>query len=335
MSHGLWWWSVSVFVLAGMACASAQVPQWQQQLDAGMSAFKSGRYTEARTLLQSAYDGTRAPGSGADGTWRARAAYELGSLARTQGDCAASERFQVEARTILETEGGNAALLAMVWNGLGEALLEQGRFDESEKWFALAVPAFERDPAMKNGAYLGRRHLAEIRIMRQDFNGAEQALMTLIVNERREASAPDLPGALGDLGRLYMMDHRWKDAESLLREAMDRDLKLGEHNPALADSQTALATLYRVEGRIERAEPLLRKALKTYEISGDPHAAAVYAQLGWCALAEHKDMTAREFLDKAVDVAAAASMPEGYVSRLRAEAAAVEPAYAESVRPRR
>jgi tetratricopeptide (TPR) repeat protein len=333
MSRTLLGRSVSVFVLIGVGCVSAQLLDWQEQYFAGMRALQEGRYADAHTSLHAAYDRARA--ASADDEWMARTSFGLASLARTQGDCGMAERLQRAAITLLEGRGEPSPLLAMAWNGLGEALLEQARIDEAEPLVTKALRVFESDSRTKEGAFLCRRHLAEIRFMHEDYAGAETLLKALIADERREPAAADLVSALGVLGRTYMIQHRWTESELLLREAMERDLPLGEQSPALADSRVTLATLYRVQGHIERAEPLLRKSIKTYQAIGDPHAAMAYAQLGWCALAERKYMTARDLLQKAVDVAAHASMSEALVSKLRDEVAAIGPSFAQATRSRR
>jgi tetratricopeptide (TPR) repeat protein len=314
--------SVFVFVLIGGASVSAQLTDYQEQYFVGMRAMQQGRYVEAHASLQALYERARTLPS--DDEWKVRAVYGLGSLSRMEGDCRKAEQLQREATTLLEHRGGPPSPIhAFVANGLGEALLEQARYDEAEEAFTHALRIAESDPEMKQVAFLCRRHLAEIQFMRQDFAGAEKLFKKLIADERMEHVYGDLAGVLDVLGRLYLTEHRWREAEPLLREAVERDLQSGEQSPALADSRTTLATLYRVEGHIDRAEPLLRKALKTYETNGDAHAATVYVQLSWCALAEHKYMTARELLQKAVDVAVGGSMSEVFVSRLRDELAAV------------
>lgn len=329
--------SVPVFVLIGVACLSAQVPAalaaYQDQYYAGMRALKDGRYTEARPLLQAAYDGARTPSE--DVMWKGRTAFGLGSLTRSTGNSVLAEKLQREAISLLQSDGEPSPLLGLALNGLGEALLEQAKFDEAEQVTTKALRILEHEPTLKDWAFLCRRHLAESRLMQQDFAGAEKLLTALVADERRETTAPDLPAALSDLGRVYAVQNRWKEAETLLRESVDRNLPLGELSGALADARVTLATLYRVSGHNERALPLLRKALKTYETIGDPHSASVYVQLGWCAFAEHKYMVAHDYLQKAVDVAGEASLSEALVSKLKEELATVGPAFATAGRSRR
>lgn len=324
--------SVSVFALIGAGWAGAEVSGWEELYVAGMRALNEGRYPEAREKMQAAYDRARKPP--ADEPARARTAYGLGAVLRALGDCGSAEQLQREARAILEARGDSSVLLAMVWKCLGETLMEQEKYDDAGLAFqaALRVPA--QEPAMRQCVFLCRRHLAEIQFLRQDIAGAEELLKGVIADARQAPESADLAGALGSLARVYMVEHRFAEAEKLLREAVDRDLPRGEQSLALADSRVTLATLYRVEGRLERAEPLFRRALKTYETSRDPHASMVYLQLGWCALAEHKYMVAREFMQKAVDIAAQAPMPDPIVSKLRDELASVGAVFARSTKSR-
>ena len=316
-------------------------PEWQEQYFAGMHALGEGRFVEADLALQGAYDRARKPP--ADEMWVARTLYGLGSLARTRGDCRTAERLQSEAGTMLEGLGAGvgverrhdrAILLAMVWNELGESLLEQGRLDEAVKLVTKAQGVFEQDATARQWGLLCRRHLAEVQIMRSDLAGAEESLKKLIADERLEPASTELTSALGLLGRLYIIERRFSEAESMLQEAGSRALAHGEKSLSFADTRVAMATLYRVQGRLERAEPLLRKSLKIYEATGDPRAAEAYAELGRCAMTERKFMTAHNLFAKAVDAAAKASMPDIVLSRLRDDLAAAGPTYANAERSR-
>src|SRR5437016_787381 len=167
MSHELPSRSVFVFVLIGGASFSAQLVDYREQYFAGMRAIQQGRYAEARVSLQAVYDHARTPPS--DDDWKARTAFGLGSLSRAEGDCHKAEQLHREATTLLEHRSGPPSpLLALVSNGLGEALLEQTRYDEAEEALTQALRIAESGPEMKQLAFLSRRHLAEIQFMRQD-----------------------------------------------------------------------------------------------------------------------------------------------------------------------
>jgi tetratricopeptide (TPR) repeat protein len=71
-----------------------------------------------------------------------------------------------------------------------------------------------------------------------------------------------------------------------------------------------LATLYRVESKAERAEPLLRKAAKIYSDTGDPRLAGALSEMGLIALRRGKYAIAETNLTQALDMLTKAFDPE-------------------------
>jgi len=70
----------------------------------------------------------------------------------------------------------------------------------------------------------------------------------------------------------------------------------------MADSLLSLGELYRLEHDGARAEPLLKKALRIYETSNDPHQAAALTELGLIALQERKFATAKNWLRQSLNI---------------------------------
>ena len=319
---------LSILALIAAASVSAQLVDWQEQYFAGMRALQEGRYLEARTLLDVAYDRARTPP--VDEIWTARTAFGVGSLAGAEGDAAKATDLLDQARYILERRADSQVLLASVLNGLGEAYLDEARWDDAEQVFSRAAKIFESDAAWKRGAFLSRRHLAEIRFMHEEYDACERLLKPLIAEERQDAGGEDLASALTVLGRVYTVQRRWKDGERAFREAVEIRVHVSEDSAGLADTQLALATLYRSEGHPERAEPLLRKCIKRYETRADPRVVGAYLQLSWCARDDGKYGTAKELLQKAIAIASKASMAEVAMRKLRQELADVAPEYAKT-----
>jgi len=319
----------SVFVFAVIAAGSGGTVDldWQEKYWAGMRGLQEGRYVDARAALQSAYDAAQQ--LPASDPWKARAAFGLGSFALSRGNIAWAERLHNDARIMLEGQGEASPLLAMVWNGLGEIFMEQSRLEEAEDVIGKALSVFGRDPKLSGCAFLSRRRLAEIRVMRQDYAGAEQMLQALLADERQAPAASDveLPATLRIMGHLYIMQNRLAEAEPLLREAMTLQLARNQ-NLAAADTMVTLSGLYRLEGRLERAAPLLRKAVKCYEQAGDPHAVSAYVELARCAAAEKKYLTARNLLQKAIDMARKGPMSDVLIARFEQDLASIMPEFA-------
>jgi tetratricopeptide (TPR) repeat protein len=78
---------------------------------------------------------------------------------------------------------------------------------------------------------------------------------------------------LMDIGNLYDFNGCYKEAEPLLKQALEITRKIyGEYHPQVATSLNDLAELYRKEGRYDEAEPLYKQALEiTRKIYGENH----------------------------------------------------------------
>src|SRR5262249_53112334 len=66
------------------------------------------------------------------------------------------------------------------------------------------------------------------------------------------------------LGELRALQGRYSAAEAILQRVHQTAEQLGESHPGVAASLLSLSNLYRLEGNIARAEPLLRRAFALY-----------------------------------------------------------------------
>ena len=72
-----------------------------------------------------------------------------------------------------------------------------------------------------------------------------------------------------------MQEGRYSTAEPILQQAVEEARELGESHPTYGSALTALADLYRVEGKQARMEPLLRKAQAIYAAAFGPESPRV------------------------------------------------------------
>jgi tetratricopeptide (TPR) repeat protein len=327
MSCALMGRGVSVFALIGAALVSAQISDWQKKYDQGINALHEGRFADGRATLQAAYDAAQS----LDDNARARAAGGLAAAFLVEGRLAEAERFYNEARAILEPSGGPAIQLANVWAGLAEVYLDRLRLDEGEKAIRRAMSLLKDTPQVHPCALLCRRHLAELLFLRGDYAGAETLLLELVADARKSGSSM-LGIALSVLGRTYIMQQRLAEAEPVIKESMDLQRQFGEQSPAYADILVLMAGEYRLEGRVERAAPLVRKALKILEDFHDQRVVFAYRELGLEAATEGKYFMARGHFEKALDVARKASMPDRVMETLERDLTSVPPMVASSQR---
>ena len=76
---------------------------------------------------------------------------------------------------------------------------------------------------------------------------------------------PQYLAAVGELGRVYLAQGRYRDAEELHRHSVAVCARYLPWHPALAASLSKLAETFRLQGKNEEAEPLYRRALAIRE----------------------------------------------------------------------
>jgi tetratricopeptide (TPR) repeat protein len=82
--------------------------------------------------------------------------------------------------------------------------------------------------------------------------------------------SPRLATALDNLALLYWAQHRYQEAEPLLRRLLAiQEKSLGPDHPDVAESLNHLAQVYRSQGRYAEAEPLLKRALAIQQKAPD------------------------------------------------------------------
>ena len=78
--------------------------------------------------------------------------------------------------------------------------------------------------------------------------------------------------ASNDLGLLLTDTNRFKEAEPLLRRALEIETAaFGENHPNVGAGLNNLATLLQATNRLDQAEPLMRRALRIYEAASGNH----------------------------------------------------------------
>ena len=186
--------------------------------------------------------------------------------ARAAGDWrrlerASRKRLEIEQRTY----GPDAAVTAVSYSWIGQALARQGRDAQAEPYFRRALEADrkalgDRDRqtllAMVNlaGVLERLRRFDEAEELRRTLQGLSQAVFG-----PKSAEAAAAAVALADVLRALA---RPRDAEPLYRAAVETDLRLfGEADPRHAADLGALASSLDDLGRHEEAEPLHRRAL--------------------------------------------------------------------------
>ena len=120
------------------------------------------------------------------------------------------------------------------------------------------------------------------------------------------ASAPEVQATMLDsIGHAYSMLGAYPQAQPLLERAYAWRLQAGERNLDMALTAEHLATLYRLEGHYQKAEPLFREALAIRQKSlppSDTLLVLTLTELGECVYLEGRDPEAESLLRQALAI---------------------------------
>ena len=158
--------------------------------------------------------------------------------------------------------------------------LYQGRYSEAESASEDVITVLDQKLVGIERGHLGiaLNNFAGIREKRRNYNEAErlfkQALAVfqevMKVGRSEVTNNPGIatevlhcyPATINNLGHLYTIQGRYKEAEPLLKESLRMRKELyGSEHPSVALILSNLAYLYRRAGRLSEAEPLFRQAL--------------------------------------------------------------------------
>jgi tetratricopeptide (TPR) repeat protein len=304
MTHG---WSLSrrcvlTALVATFFLAAQERTNWEAHFQEGAQAFEAGHYAQSiQSLTAALQDAEAFP---ALDLRRADAAHLLGMSYQFRGDFDRAEIFYLQAKTIRESNGeAGRQVLGITLDGMAQLRFEQERWKDAEELARQAVSTCNETRGEYDQCTLtAKRHLGEIYSVEGRLAEGENILRQVIQAARRDpALGPQLlPVALRDQALMIIAKGQYREAEPMLKEALDLSTKLGADRPETADNLVALARLYRTEGDAARAEPLLNQAAAIYQKNDDSCIAHALQELGMIAIADGKYAIARQHLLRAI-----------------------------------
>ena len=267
--------AVAVFRLTALGQDS-----WAENYAEALAAYNAGHYDKARRALESALEYDDLPANKAQ---RLDAAAALAAAYENLGQTVFAESWYAAIiPAIDENSDEERKILSVVLTNFGSMRLEQGRLREGtpmlEKALAVNHRLFGEDSPVTAASLdtLGAVYLIEGR-QREATELLEQAIGTLRKAQPRYARV--LVATMGHLGRAYIEREDYVHSDPLFEEALDIGTRIGDTEPVFGDTLLAFASSLRLQHKMNRVEPLLKKAQAVYK-----KPAACSRCAGWVSL---------------------------------------------------
>lgn len=277
---------------------------WAANYGDGVNAFRAGRYQESVKWLAAASQ--QAGDFPAGDVRRPQTQAVLAMAFQFTGQISQAEKLFREAKSSLEgSREQQPVLLAFTLDGLGELYHQHGDLQQADQLLRRAVDLCASSSGAGSAcAITALRHLGELQAALNHMAEAERLLQqdVDVLRKNPDIDPAALATALRNLAGVYLLQARYKTAEPLFEESLKISSGPGQASGALADSLVGMARLRRLEHDPDRALPLLNRAVRIYESTGDTSLATSLHELGLVSIDTGKFATARSFLERSLDL---------------------------------
>lgn len=224
-----------------------------------------GKYSQAKTLVQSALKTEQSLLNGGDNLITAKAKDCLGIILRQDGRYQESKKMIEEALEIQKRILGSDNIeVAITMRDLARVMEEEADFEQAESLLQTSMAIIERlsGPDHPERAAAANA-LAHAYYRDEKYAEAEPLFKKAMELSDRVLGPNNYVTASGarDLGNLYFKQKRFEDAQFYLKKSLTIDERIyGAEAPRIAGDLTALASVYGEQGDTEKAGELLKKA---------------------------------------------------------------------------
>jgi tetratricopeptide (TPR) repeat protein len=272
----------------------------------GRLALATGDAARAEPLLREA---VQTASAGRDDLTAARAWIALvGVVGHGQARAEPAEELIVAASAAVARAGAPPELQAELAIVTGATFLQQGRLEEAQDQFQLALER-QRSASGPEHPTMGRiyNNLAAVNLLRQDAHAAKRNLERAIELQERTHGPqhPSVAPMKANFGALLLGQGRTSEAKEMLVDSLQVWEASGARNQVYiggANLTLSQAELY--DGRFEQAESRARRALSNYESASTHHpdVARALTMVGASVHAQGRDAEALPLLQRALEL---------------------------------
>ena len=273
----------------------------------GKLALATGDTARSEPLLREA---VQTASAGRDDLTAARAWIALvGVVGHGQARAEPAEEIIEAANAAVARAGASAELQAELAVVIGATFVQQGRLEEAQDQFQLALERQQSATGPEHPA-MGRiyNNLAAVNLLRQDTHAAKRNLERAIELQVRTHGEqhPSVAPMKANFGALLLGQGRTREAKERITESLQVWEASGARNQVyIGGANLTLAQAELFDGRFEEAESRARRALTSYE-SASPHhpdVARAMTMVGASLHAQGRDSEALPMLERALELA--------------------------------
>jgi len=204
----------------------------------------------------------------------------------------AGEGYAGLARSLANSEGVEAPVLAKAFSAFGWLAWAQGDFSQAEEWCQKSLTLY-REEGETPGIALSLYRLGWVGILRGDHARARLFLEESLAHFRELDDSLGIGDALRALGNISLIQGEYTNASTLLEQSLTLYRKVG-YTSGVAEALNLLARALLFQGELARAQALLEEGLALFRQIGYKQGVA-FALLtkGFVVLGLGADGTAR------------------------------------------
>jgi tetratricopeptide (TPR) repeat protein len=245
---------------------------YQRLLREGRAEYAAGRFDSAEELLTKALQ--LLPQG--DETERAKILGDLGSVYSRLEQFPKAEKAYSDSLSISKRLG-DSNNCALMLHDLGMLYSIQGRDDDALRHLKQAQEFLKSSPMVDSRVAARLLNGMGVIYYRQKNNGKAEAYFNQVLQMVSSTGIKfDTAGILNNLGAVYVAQHRYLQAEEILRRTLAmRETEVGPSHPDLIPTLNAIAVVYVETGRFAEAEDLYHRALAILEPQSSIFAPAI------------------------------------------------------------
>lgn len=241
--------------------------------------------------------------------FQATVMFALASLYLDTGKSVEAETLMKQALILRKQAAFSQSLaLGALYEGLGRSLYQQGKWDEAEATYKLAIESTDKKPENSRDLAFTCGSLAAVYQAQGRFVDARKLLedSIAILKDTDGSASTNVANAYCKYAELAIAQGQYNEAESYARKALSIHEKLnGEEHTNVAADMEILIDVFRNQGKYSAAEALGKRCIEIFaKALGRDSSKTAYAmeKLAWVYCDQAKYTEAQKYCKDAIEI---------------------------------